>query len=195
VSRDNPAAFVRETRVPFPVTSIAADGRGHLWIAGRLPGLTRYRLADGATTRYTTAEGLFDDEITRAVCDRAGNLWVSTLRGLFRVDRKDLDDFAEGRVRAIRSVAYGVADGMRTAEATAPEHQPSGLAASDGKLWFTTRQGVVVVDPNRLPANELAPPVHVEQVVADQEPVAGVTIARRSDSPPASISWSFTTPP
>lgn len=163
-----PEVPANEPGITFPVTSIFDDGRGSLWLAGRTPGVTRYRIADGRITSYTTAEGLFDDELTRAVCNRAGDLWASSSRGIFRVKRRDLDDFAEGRVGRIRSVAYGRADGMRTIECTIPEHQTAGWCGRDGRLWFTTRKGIVVVDPSRFRVNEKSPPVIIEQVVVDQ---------------------------
>jgi hypothetical protein len=34
-------------------------------------------------------------------------------------------------------------------------------------LWFTSFDGVSVVDPRHLPFNRLPPPVHIEQVTAD----------------------------
>ncbi len=171
LSRADRASLVKEERVPFPVTSIADDGRGSLWLAGRAPGLTRYNTRDGQTTSYTAADGLSDDEITRAVCDGDGNLWASGPRGLFSVSRQDLDDFAEGYTLTVRSVPFGSADGMRTVEATIPEHQPSGCTSRDGKVWFTTPNGVVAVNPAGLRRNELPPPVHIEQVVIDRKPV------------------------
>jgi signal transduction histidine kinase/ligand-binding sensor domain-containing protein/ActR/RegA family two-component response regulator/HPt (histidine-containing phosphotransfer) domain-containing protein len=169
---DAPTRLIEEPAVTFPVTSIFDDGRGYLWLAGRTGGVTRLRLEDSQVVRYTTAQGLFDDEITRALCDRKGNLWASTPNGIFRVERQDLDAVAEGRAEAVRSFAYGTADGMRTTECSIPEHQPAGCLAADGKLWFTTRKGVVVVDPNHLAVNELAPPVILEQLIVDGEALA-----------------------
>jgi signal transduction histidine kinase/CheY-like chemotaxis protein/ligand-binding sensor domain-containing protein len=158
-------------RIDFAVTSVFDDGRGSLWLAGRAPGVTRYQPADGRVTRYTAAAGLPADEVARALCDAAGDLWASTPRGLFRVRRRDLDAFAAGAARAVRAVAFGTEDGMKTTECSLPEHQPAGWGARDGKLWFTTRKGIVVVDPARLPVNDLPPPVIVEQVVVDRTPV------------------------
>jgi signal transduction histidine kinase/CheY-like chemotaxis protein/ligand-binding sensor domain-containing protein len=171
VSPDNPSEFVREAKVTFAVTCIGDDRRGHLWLAGRHPGLTRYRISDGQTVQYTTAEGLFEDEIARVIFDGKGNLWASTRHGLFGVSRHDLDDFAEGLVGAVRSTAYGRADGMATTESSDATIQPSGWAAKDGKLWFTTRKGVVVVDPSRFCPNKQVPQVFIEQVYVDQKPI------------------------
>ena len=65
-----PAALIKEPAIAFPVTSIFDDGLGFLWLAGRTPGVVRFRIWDRQIFPYTTAEGLGDDEITRALCDR-----------------------------------------------------------------------------------------------------------------------------
>ena len=44
--------------------------------------------------------------------------------------------------------------------------QPAGAKGLDGRLWFPTQDGVVVVDPAKVRRDPLAPPLVVEQVVA-----------------------------
>jgi signal transduction histidine kinase/CheY-like chemotaxis protein/HPt (histidine-containing phosphotransfer) domain-containing protein/streptogramin lyase len=174
------ATLIGQSNISFPVTSISDDGRGYLWLAGRTPGIIRYRLADGDALRHTTEHGLADDEITRALCDRAGHLWASTPNGIFRVDRGELDAFAQVKGKSLTSTSYNTADGMRTTESSIAENQPAGCLAADGKLWFTTRKGVVVVDPQRTVAPGAAPPVVLEKMVVDGDTVplgAAITIA------------------
>ncbi len=173
-----PTTLSKDPKITFPVTSIADDARGYLWLAGRSPGVTRYRLQDGQVTQYTTTEGLFDDDLTCVGCDVSGDLWASTARGIFRVSRQDLDDVADGRARAVRSVAFGTADGMRTTESVVAERQPGCCHGRDGRMWFTTRKGVVVVNPGRMLANEQVPPVIIEDLVADGKRFSGRSEAR-----------------
>jgi signal transduction histidine kinase/ligand-binding sensor domain-containing protein/CheY-like chemotaxis protein len=170
--KGEPIAEAAPAGVTFPVTCIYDDRQGNLWLAGRVPGITRYRVADGHVTRYTRQTGLFEDQITQVLADERGDLWMSTPRGIFTVSREDLDDFAAGRLRSVRSKAFNTADGMKTAECSIPEHQPAGARGQDGRLWFATRKGVVVLDPKRLGRNELLPPVVVESVVVDGETLA-----------------------
>src|SRR6185503_6677690 len=40
---------------------------------------------------------------------------------------------------------------------------------SDGRLWFLGFEGVSVIDPHHLAFNERPPPVHIEQVTADDK--------------------------
>ena len=44
--------------------------------------------------------------------------------------------------------------------------QPAGAKGLDGRLWFPTQDGVVVVDPAHVRRDQRAPPLVVEQVVA-----------------------------
>lgn len=45
------------------------------------------------------------------------------------------------------------------------------MRARDGSLWFCTIGGLVVIDPNRIPKNELPPRVHIEKIVVDDRPL------------------------
>lgn len=157
----------RQDHIDFAVTSISDDGRGNLWLGGRTPGLTEFRIRDGRVTRYGKKDGLFDDYPSRVLPDDGGNLWISTSNGIYMANRKDLDDFADGRVARVRTTVYGTADGMKSAEASSPADQPGGWKTRDGRLWFTTRKGIVVIDPNHLMHNDLIPQVTIEEVVAD----------------------------
>ncbi|HEY0758834.1 MAG TPA: diguanylate cyclase [Acidisarcina sp.] len=153
--------------IKFPVTTISGDGRGSLWLGGRTPGLIRYRISDGRVTHYKKADGLFDSYPSRILFDGRGDLWISTPSGIYQANRQDLDDFADGRVATVRTVVYGIDDGMKTSEASSPGSQPGGARGLDGKLWFTTPKGIVMIDPENLAHNQLVPPVVIENVVVD----------------------------
>src|SRR5262249_28530030 len=119
-------------------------------------------------------QGLFDDTIHALLEDRAGNLWMSSNKGIWRAAIVDLENVASGRAATFRSVAYGVADGMRSSECNGSS-QPAGWRGADGRLWFPTLKGVVVVAPARLALNSVAPPVVIERVRADGRDVASGT--------------------
>ena len=145
------------------VRDIYEDADGTVWIATYGGGLNRFK--DGRLTHITTKEGLFDNIVSRILEDDYGNLWMSCNRGIYRASRKQLNDLAEGRVKTITSVSYGVADGMKSNE-TNGGGQPAGWKDREGRLWFPTIKGVVMIDPNNL--NKLPPPVVVEQVLVDK---------------------------
>ncbi|MFL5338717.1 MAG: response regulator [Gemmataceae bacterium] len=178
IARSDPNVIELLPGPNFAVTSIWGDADGHLWLAGRAPGIVRYRIGDGQIVRYATADGLFDDEISRVLLDQDGNLWASCPNGVFRVERDDLMEFANGHLERVRSQPFGTADGMRTAECSIQEKQPAGWVGGDGRLWFTTRKGVVSVDPHGLAANAQLPPVVIERIVADGRPLGSAPEVR-----------------
>jgi ligand-binding sensor domain-containing protein len=153
--------------VDFPVTSISPDDHGNLWLGGRTPGITRFRMRDGKVSHYTKQDGLFDEYPTHALADQEGNLWISTPNGIYMANGKDLDAFADGRIPTVRTKLYGIADGMTTREASAPGDEPGGARTADGRLWFTTTKGIVLIDPEHMAINRSIPPVVIEDVTVD----------------------------
>lgn len=161
-----------QQEVPFPVTTIFDDRRGNLWIGGRSPGLTRFRMADRHVTRYTSRTGLFDGYPTSIQGDEQGRLWISTSNGIVVASQKDLDDYADGRIAIVPAAMYGTEDGMKTSEASRADAQPASCRTRDGRLWFTTQKGVVVADPADLRRNKTIPPVVLEEMVVNGAPIS-----------------------
>jgi ligand-binding sensor domain-containing protein/rRNA maturation protein Nop10 len=145
------------------VFSTYQDADGVFWI-GTFGGLSR--LQDGKFTTYTTKEGLFDDLVAETLEDGQGNLWMSCNKGISRVSRLDLNRLAAGQLKTVTSIAYGAADGMRSSECNAG-FQPASWRTRDGRLWFPTVRGAVVIDPQHILTNDIPPPVLVEDVLVD----------------------------
>ena len=147
---------------PGMVRAIHEDEDGTLWIGTYGGGLSR--LKEGIFTRYTMDDGLFDNVISRILEDDRGNLWMNGNLGLFYVSRKALNDFADGAIPSIECVSFGPGDGMAEGNGGG---QPAGWKTPDGKMWFPTIDGLVVVDPAHLNINNVPPPVVIEQVFID----------------------------
>jgi signal transduction histidine kinase/CheY-like chemotaxis protein/ligand-binding sensor domain-containing protein len=148
------------------VVALYQDAEGVLWIGTRGGGLNR--LKEGNFVRYTIEEGMFDDFVYRVLEDARQNLWLSGAKGIFCVKKRELDDLAQGRIRMVHPVAYGTTDGMASSECNG-DSQPSGWKGRDGRLWFATSKGVVMIDPEHLEHNDLPPPVVIEQVLVDKK--------------------------
>jgi signal transduction histidine kinase/ligand-binding sensor domain-containing protein/CheY-like chemotaxis protein len=143
------------------VVSLYEDAERNLWIGTNGGGLNRLR--NGKLSHFTTKNGLGDDAIFRILEDRSGNLWMSSNRGVFRVSLESLNRFAEGSIDLIPSILFGTRDGMATRECNG-SFQPAGWKARDGRLWFPTMQGVVVVDPKALSKDVSEQSTYVEQM-------------------------------
>ena len=68
----------------------------------------------------------------------ARNIWMSCNRGIYRISKLELNDFADGNIRWIHSVSYGKEDGMLSTECNGG-HQPAGIKARDGKFCLERR--------------------------------------------------------
>ena len=150
------------------VRSLYEDKENVLWIGSYDGGLTR--LKDGKFTRYTSNDGLFNDGVFQILEDERGNLWMSCNRGIYRVSKQQLNDFADGKIKQIESIALGKADGLLETECNGGQ-QPSGIRARDGKFWFPTQGGIAVINPNAVKINQFAPPVIIESALIDGENV------------------------
>jgi diguanylate cyclase (GGDEF)-like protein len=154
------------------VTHIHEDDRGVFWLGTIGSGLIR--LDGDRVTRITRQDGLYDDVAYEILEDGLGYLWMSGNRGVYKVPKAEVEDFAAGRTNKVHSTAYGSADGMKCAECNGG-FQPSGIRTRDGRLWFPTSDGVAVVDPRRIRVNREPPPVLVERIL-----VNGKTVEPRS---------------
>jgi diguanylate cyclase (GGDEF)-like protein len=109
---------------------------------------------------------------------------MCTNSGIMRVARREIDAVLDGRASAVTSMSYGAADGMKSVECNSGS--PSGWKGRDGRLYFSTVAGVVVVDPRSERGHRLPPPVALEQVLVDGKLAAseimrpGVALARGS---------------
>ena len=144
------------------------DRDGDLWI-GTNSGL--HRLSHGTVFVFTARHGLFDDTAFQILEDAQGFFWMSSNRGIYRVRRSDLLAFVAGRLTAIPSFSYGVADGLKSVEGCGA-NQPAACRARDGRFLFPNLRGIAVVRPERVPFNALPPPVVIEDLRVDNRSVA-----------------------
>jgi signal transduction histidine kinase/ligand-binding sensor domain-containing protein len=150
------------------VWSINGEPDGTLWLGTSGGGLNRFR--DDKFTVYDRAAGFYDDTVHAILDDHLGNLWLSSNKGVFRVQKAQLNDFAEGRLKKIRPISFGTADGMISAECNGG-FQPASLQARDGRLWFPTVKGFAVVNPKEVRERAIPEPV-LERAVVNREEVS-----------------------
>ena len=159
--------------VPFPgqhtlarqtIRALHRDSRGALWIGTLGGGLARFHNQQLRT--ITSRHGLPSDSIEQILEDDHGHLWLGTWAGIVRVDRDELDACADGRQTFIHAMTLGAEDGMLTS-ACGTGFQPSSMKARSGSLWFCTAAGLVIVDPKTVKPASQPPPVHIEEVTAD----------------------------
>lgn len=169
--------------LPATALNLYEDSTGTFWVTTANGGLCRLR--DGTIRVITTKEGLPDNLLWGSLDDGRGHLWVTSNRGIFRMDLHDLNDVADGKISTISFVSFGIAEGMKTLECE--QGVPfAGWKARDGRLWFPTDRGVVAIDPS-LP-DPPPPPIVLEEARANE-----VTIGRdgRDLLPPGNNTFDF----
>jgi ligand-binding sensor domain-containing protein/signal transduction histidine kinase len=147
------------------IVTLYFDSRNILWIGTLERGL--FRLENGRFTQYTTEQGLPDNTIGNILEDSATNLWIGSNKGISRLSRNDLDAVAAGTSKAMQPIVFGKADGMKTSDLNTGT-QPNGWRARDGRLWFPTTRGVVVIDPAHMSFSDRPPSAHIEEMVVDE---------------------------
>ena len=160
---------VKEGLVGNYVRSIYEDAEGTLWIGTYGEGLSRFK--GGRFVSYTVADGLFNNGVFAIREDKAGNFWISSNRGIYRVKKRALNDFADGAIGKFTSVGYGTGDGMLSSECNGGR-QPASLTDKDGRFWFPTQDGVVVIEPGNERANDLPPSMVIESATIEREPAS-----------------------
>ena len=144
------------------LTWVCEDPDGVIW-AGTESGIAM--LENGRIRIITRQNGLFDNITYAIVPDDYGNLWVDSSRGFYSVSRQSLRDFAAGRTNRVECVAFNGVDGVKSAERF--QQQFSGCKTLDGRIWFPTAQGIVMVDPAHIAKNSVAPQVYIQSARAN----------------------------
>ncbi len=150
------------------ITALYEDASRTLWIGTSSGGLNH--LQNGRFSNYTTRAGLFSDEIFEILEDNKECLWMSCSKGVFRVAKKDFDDFDRGKIEMLSCLAFGKPDGMESPQCNGAA-KPAGWKTRDGRLWFPTSKGLVMVNPATIKRDNFHPPVYVESVLAEQKNV------------------------
>ncbi len=158
----------REGLASNRVRYIHEDAEGTFWIGTYDGGLSRFR--DGRFTNYNLQNGLYNNGVFQILEDARGSFWIGCNKGIYRVSKQQLNDYADGKLSSIICTAYGKQDGMPNIECNGGR-QPAGIRANDGRLWFPTQGGVVVIDPESAPINSLPPSVRIESVTLDRRAV------------------------
>ena len=142
------------------------DDAGALWIGTFGGGLCRWK--DGKFSVIDAAQGLPNSVVGHIEDDGNGFFWMSSHGGILRAGKKELNDCAKGKIGSVPFLTYGINDGLPTIECS-EGMQPAGCKTADGRLWFPTSKGLVVVNPGEVRINQLAPPMALEEfLVAGQ---------------------------
>jgi signal transduction histidine kinase/ligand-binding sensor domain-containing protein len=141
-------------------------------IGGTSLGLIGWR--NGRPQTMTVANNLPCQDIHSLLRDRHDNLWLYASCGVIFLAGDQLQAWWKDPAARLRFRLFDALDGARPALGG---FFPRSSVGPDGRLWFANGSVVQVIDPDRLGGNTLAPPVHIEGLVADRRafsPQAGL---------------------
>ncbi len=134
---------------PGPADAFLLDSHGNFWIGFDGGGLRCLPSGGGPTRTWTTADGLVGDGVKDMLEDEQGNLWVSTERGLSRLEG------AVSLPEHARFANFGVADGLQGAEF----RYGAAFESRSGELFFGGQKGLNRFFPSRIQLNPRPPEV------------------------------------
>jgi AraC-like DNA-binding protein len=167
----------------YDVLTFIGDSSGDLWIGTNGSGLMRFKQENpGLRTIFTTDNGLPNNYIFSITGDDKGNFWMSSYRGVFRVSKKELNDFTDSKsqgVPFITAVFFDEKEGMPSGECVMAGHPPAWKTRDQGKqskLYIPTIKGIAVFDPGTpgplIPGAKPPPlPVIIENVIVDNQSI------------------------
>jgi ligand-binding sensor domain-containing protein/signal transduction histidine kinase len=146
------------------VFAVFPDNTGNIWIGTADDGIYRYR--GGKFTQFTPETGFCEFGVGGIIEDDRGSMWFSGNKGVYRIRKQALEDFADGKSSSYSFDAYGTADGMKSRETNAEGH-PNVWKMKDGRIVFPTVAGAAIVDPAKIRLNTVPPRVVLERFSAD----------------------------
>jgi signal transduction histidine kinase len=138
------------------------DARGVVWIA-TTAGLGRF--LDGRFSMLTSRNGLPDGSVSAVLEDRRGSLWVVFRTGIIRLSPQEFDRGIADAAYQVQYAIYNASDGL--VQPTTVIAAPNAWRGPDGRLWFVTSRGVVLINPDRLQPSPRSAVTRIERIVAD----------------------------
>ena len=147
------------------------DAAGNLWIAAKGGGLNRWKKEDrdrGVKNfeRFSEIDGLPNATVYSGIWDQQGYLWMSTGRGLSRLEPTTLEFKNYGTEHGLQGNEFNFA---------------AGFSSADGSLFFGGLAGFNCFDPEALSATHRAPRVAITKLVSLNEQ-RDLTESRRDNS-------------
>ena len=145
------------------INCLFEDSSHVLWI-GTTAGLAY--LASNAVHVPRDAPQSLQEQVFGIAEDRIGWLWVATSNHVLRVKR---DSVLSGKIQEEDVREYGLADGLDGVEGI--KRQPSVIADSSGRIWFSMNHGISVVDPTRAAKGGAPVLAKIDAVSVDGVPI------------------------
>jgi len=154
------------------VRDLLVESDGSVW-GSTLDGVIRWK--NGVRKNLTPLNGLPCDGIFALVRDTANSLWVYSKCGLIVIQESQLNYWWDHPDKTVKFELFDALDGVSPGLTSL---KPQTARSPNGLLWFVNGQSLQMLDPRGPRLNRLPPPVHVEEIVADQKSYVGQELVR-----------------
>lgn len=110
------------------------------------------------------SNGLKAETVFDVIEDSRGDLWMTSILGVIRLNKNEALKFVKGESSKINSVLLDDTDGMINRECTGATRS---LLQSTGRIWIPTLKGVSILDPAEVVVNKRPPSVYIEDITVD----------------------------
>ena len=154
-------------------TVLAIFGRGsEIWIGGEL-GLQQFD--HGRFHNIAAVDDGLLHGISGIVETPDGDLWLNGISGVFHIRKEEISKALRDSTYRVKSEHFGGRDGLPGA-ANQLKPLPTAIEGTDGRLWFTLRNGVVWLDPATYSERQaVPPPITIQSVSADDKSYAPIS--------------------
>lgn len=128
------------------LNTLFEDSNGNLWIGTEGNGLCRLNKTAQSFVHYNISHGLPSNYIFKIIEDDAGYLWVTTSRGLVKMNPGTED-----------IQVYTASNGLLNDQF----NYNSGYKSKDGTLYFGSVKGMISFNPKTFITNTQVPPVYI----------------------------------
>ena len=145
------------------VFTMHVDQDNDLWL-GTNGGLSLFR--QGNFFDFREWPGPLTGTIFQILADDQGYLWFSSPAGIFCAQKTELELAAAGKGNDIHWRRFTEMAGLKSTVCSGG-FQPAGCKSRDGRLWFPTQKGLVMIDPRILGSPPPPPVVSIEKIMAN----------------------------
>ena len=161
----------------------AIYGRGpEIWIGGEF-GLEQFD--QGRFHKIAAVDDQWLRGISGIVETPEGDLWLNAISGIFHIHKAEISEALKDSAYRVKGEHFGRREGL-SGIATQLRPLPTAIEGTDGRLWFTLRNGVVWLDPAAYSEKRtVPPPITIQSVSADDKgyaPDAGLSLPAHTSS-------------
>ena len=151
----------------FPVRCLSDDAKGRLWVGTW--GAGAFCRQGEHWFRFSTRQGFASDMVGQIAQDDEGAFWFGTDRNLSKVSGIEIEDLLAGKRETVNCLPALTEEGLD--DRRCPLGWPNVARAPDGVSWLATSSGLLPLTSRDNPVAEPPPPVFLEKVLVNGQPV------------------------